>query len=112
MIHSNIYNFFIPNDIKNLISSFIPINNQIKCSECNYSDVLNKHNFCLCKLCLHKLHKNFCYDCCKICQTCNLHYCNLHLDLHSVFYTFRNVCVFCNQQNMIRELEGKYTTYY
>lgn len=115
MTHSDIYSsltiideiyFFIPNDIKYLICDYIPLDNQIKCDNCNIIDIYNKYNFYECQLCEMDDRKYYCFDCSIICSKCDNLYCEYHkLDYH-------HVCIFCNRSNMIRELKGKYTTYY
>jgi hypothetical protein len=116
MTNSYIYNilqifdenyFFIPNDIKNLIYDYIPSDSyQIKCYNCNFMDFYNKYNFYECQLCELDNRKYYCHECSKICGICDNLYCEFHkLDYH-------HICMFCNRKNMIRELQGKYTTYY
>lgn len=117
MTHSNIYNIlkifeeyhnlFIPTDIKNLIYEYIPLDTKYKkCDNCNFYDFYNKYNFYECQLCEMDIRKFYCFECSKICSTCDNLYCQYHkIDYH-------HICIFCNKRNMIRELRGKYTTYY
>jgi len=117
MTHSNIYNslkfyeeqnnFFIPTDIKNLIYEFIPLDIKYKkCDNCDFYDFYTKYNFYECQLCEMDTRKYYCFECSKICITCDNLYCQFHkIDYH-------HICIFCNKRNMIRELQGKYTTYY
>jgi hypothetical protein len=116
MTHSNIYNileiydeiyFFIPTDLKHLIVSFIPLKDvERECDNCKIVDIYNKYNFYECQLCEMDIRKYYCFDCSTICSRCDSLYCDYHkLDYH-------HICIFCNRKNMIRELQGKYTTYY